>query len=144
MALFERIRLFVRRIFRGAQPLSPPSQELGIRGEDEALRYLRAHGYRILERNFRQTGGEIDLVAFKDGVISFVEVRTRTEPVLLDPLLTVTPVKQRRLVQTAHRYIVSHRLDRQDVTFRFDVLTVRYAPGGKPAEVEHIEDAFQP
>jgi putative endonuclease len=140
--LLHGIRLFVRRVFSSAQPPSPPRQELGRRGEDEALRYLTARGYRILERNFRWTGGEIDLVAFKEGVISFVEVRARTEPVQLDPLLTVTPLKQQRLVRTANRYIATHNLDRQDVAFRFDVLTVRCPPGGAPAEVEHIEDAF--
>ena len=143
MDLLHRIRLLVARVLGPDDPPPPPKHQLGRRGEDEAVRYLKAHGYRILERNFRWTGGEIDLIAIKEGVVSFVEVRARTEPVGLDPLLTVTPAKQRRLVRTAHRYVAMHHLDREDVALRFDVVTVRCPPGGAPAEVEHIENAFQ-
>lgn len=138
MGLLDKLRA----LFGRSVPAGSPRGELGRRGEDEAVRYLKERGYRILERNFRWTGGEIDLVAFKDGIIAFVEVRARTEPVGLDPLSTVTRAKQRKLIRTAHRYAATRRLDREDVAFRFDVISVRYAPGLAEPEVEHAVDAF--
>ena len=50
---------------------------LGNWGEDKAALYLRLHGYRIVERNFRCRQGEIDVIARKGGVIAFVEVKLR-------------------------------------------------------------------
>jgi putative endonuclease len=97
----------------------------------------------VLERNFRCTEGEIDLVVFRSGAVAFVEVRSRAEPVGLDPLLTVTRAKQRRIIRAAHRYAAQRRLQDEDVVMRFDVITVRYSPDGKPTNIQHIEDAFR-
>ena len=143
MNLLTRLRCVMGRLFGAAAAPRSPQALLGKRGEDQALRHLKAAGYRILERNFRWTGGEIDLVAFKDGIVAFVEVRARTEPVGLDPLWTVTRAKQRKLIRTAHRFISYHGLDREDVGFRFDVITVRYGRDGAAPEVEHITNAFE-
>ena len=141
--LLRMINLLMRRLFYTEQASGPVQHDLGKRGEDEAVRYLKAQGFRILERNFRWTGGEIDLVVFKGGIIAFVEVRARTEPVGLEPLFTVTQSKQRKLIRTAHRYVAARHLDREDIAMRFDVITVRYPQAGTAAEVEHIVDAFQ-
>ncbi|MHC4789151.1 MAG: YraN family protein, partial [Planctomycetota bacterium] len=99
-------------------------------------------GYRILERNYRVTHGEIDLVAFKDGVLAFVEVRAQTQPGMIDPLRTVTRRKQRRIIRAAQTYVAAHGLRRQDVALRFDVISVRFDEAGKPPEITHLEGAF--
>lgn len=114
----------------------------GRTAEEAVARYLRKKGYRILERNFRCTGGEIDLIVFQDGLIAFVEVRSVTEPSGLDPLLTVTTVKQRHLLRAAQHYITLRELRGENVVLRFDVVAVRRTSAGRINEITHIEDAF--
>jgi putative endonuclease len=114
---------------------------VGRRGERAAARHLKRQGYRILERNFTTRRGEVDIVAFRQGVLAFVEVRSQTEPVLIDPEVTVTRGKQLRVIKAAQAYCTARRLPREDVALRFDVITVRFGKGRK-AELRHIEDAF--
>jgi len=119
-----------------------PHQGVGRRGEDEALRYLRRDGYRLIERNFLCHVGEIDLIVFREGVLVFVEVRTRTEPVMVDALETVTRAKRDRVVRAAQWYARLRHLEDEDILMRFDVVAVRYRADGSLAHVEHAEDAF--
>lgn len=126
----------------GGAPVRPHQQRLGRLSESHAARFLRRRGYRILERNFRTVGGEIDLVAFRDGVVVFVEVKGRTEPVGLDELQTVTPTKRARIISAAHGYATLKDLSREDVLLRFDVIAIRYHPDGTLAAIEQVQDAF--
>ena len=140
--LWGRLNALARRL-KKEKPSPPTAQRaLGERAEQEAARYLKKQGYTVLERNFRTPLGEIDLVAFKDGVVAFAEVRARTEPVGLDELSTVTSTKQRRLIRAGHQYVAQYALDKENVLLRFDVLALRYAPGGELLQLEHIVDAF--
>lgn len=107
----------------------------GFLAEDAAARWLESNGYRIRERNFHCPYGEIDIVAEKDELVCFVEVRARSWG---DPAETVSPPKQRRVVRAALQYLLSQRLN--DVGIRFDVITV--VGRGRDAEIEHIADAF--
>lgn len=129
---------------RGEQdaPEEPATRKLGRRAERDAARFLQQLGYRVLERNFNCREGEIDLVVFRKGVVAFVEVRARTEPVDIDPLYTVTRRKQQRVIRAAHRYATVNNLRRENVTMRFDVIAVRYERDGSPGPIEHIENAF--
>jgi len=138
----RRARVWLGLPVPGRPADSKYRRRLGQRAEKDAARFLKGKGYTILQRNFRLTDGEIDLVAFKDGVVAFVEVRSRTEPTDLDPLETVTHAKRQRIVRAAHHYAAFHSLSREDVTLRFDVAAVRYGPDGRLAEVQHVEDAF--
>src|SRR5207249_1147092 len=62
-----------------SNPPSPEPAELGRRGEKLAARFLRAHGYKILRRNFRAPrGGEVDIVCREKDALVFVEVKTRS------------------------------------------------------------------
>jgi putative endonuclease len=131
-----------RRKGRRTAPLSPTGR-LGRLGEDEAASYLKRHGYSILARNFRIAQGELDVVAYKDGTVAFVEVRAQTEPVLIDPLATITRRKQRRVAKAAQAYIAQNRMEGGDAALRFDVVTVVFDAGGRAVKVTHVEDAFQ-
>jgi putative endonuclease len=122
---------------------SSPTSRLGQLGEREAARHLKEKGYSILERNYRIKQGEIDLVAFRDGVLAFVEVRAQTEPAMIAPLRTITRRKQRRIVKAAQSYIAVRGLDRRaDAALRFDVVTVLFDEEGRAREVKHLEGAF--
>ncbi|GAB3608226.1 MULTISPECIES: YraN family protein [Humibacter] len=71
--------------------------ELGRRGEELAARYLKARGYRVIERNWRCPQGEIDIVAERGGELAVVEVKTRSSTVYGHPFDAITPVKAARL-----------------------------------------------
>jgi putative endonuclease len=114
---------------------------VGRRGEREAVRHLRRLGYRILERNFSVRQGEVDIVAFRGGALVFVEVRSRTGPCALDPILTVTPAKQRRVLKAAQTWCTANAPLPAGSSRRFDVVTVVFPPEGRPA-VRHYENAF--
>jgi putative endonuclease len=137
--MLDQLRSLLSRFAR------PPQGEgraaVGRRGERAAARHLTRRGYRLLARNYATRQGEVDIVAFRDGVLAFVEVRSQTEPILVDPAATVTRAKQLRVIKAAQSYCTAHGLPREDVALRFDVITVRFAKGRK-AEVRHIEDAF--
>lgn len=115
---------------------------LGKRGEEEALKFLLHKGYKLLEKNFRSFLGEIDLIVTDDGKeVIFVEVRAKTDNVFCEPYETVTKKKQARLYRLAEYYLAS-RKDYQNLSSRFDVISIILSPEGALAKLEHIENAF--
>jgi len=114
---------------------------LGDWGEDRAALYLRLHGYRILERNFRCRQGEIDIIAARGGVVAFVEVKLRRSADFAEAREFVTAAKQRRIAVSAGVWLGKSGCGLQP---RFDVIEI-YAPEGsrtrRPA-LRHLEDAF--
>jgi putative endonuclease len=115
---------------------------IGRRGEREAARLLRRKGYRILERNFTVRQGEVDVVAFHDGVLVFVEVRSRTGPCELDPAVTVTRPKQLRVLKAAQTWCALNAPLPAGSSLRFDVISAVFPPDGRPV-LRHYENAFQ-
>ena len=77
-------------------------------GEDVACDHLKKLGFKILERNYRKTYGEIDIIAIEKNVLSFVEVKTRTSDLFGSPLESITPWKLRSLIKTAQYYKMTH------------------------------------
>lgn len=111
---------------------------LGREGEDRAARFLVKQGYRILERNYSTKSGEIDLIALHDGVVVFVEVKTRTSDAYGAPELAVTPRKQQRMVKAALGYIKYKKL--HQVPCRFDVVAIA---SEREQDVALIQNAFE-
>jgi putative endonuclease len=97
--------------------------EVGRSGEELAATWYRAHGYDVLDRNWRCSTGEIDIVARRGGLVVVVEVKTRRTDAFGVPALAVTPVKQRRLRRLAASWLGEHRIGRR-VEVRFDVASV--------------------
>ena len=111
----------------------------GVYGEICAARYLRAQGYRLRTANFRCRMGEIDIVAEKDGVLIFAEVKTRSFGAIAPAGESVGREKQRRLSLTAAQYM---QLRRMQKPARFDVLEVYLDNNGEACDIRHIADAF--
>ena len=111
----------------------------GRRGEGAVAAYLERQGWRILARNWRFHHKELDLVAERDGVVAFVEVKTRAADGLGHPLEAITARKRRDLAIAARGWIAGH--GRPYHTFRFDAAVVITGPAG--TSVEHIEDAWR-
>jgi len=110
--------------------------ELGNQGENWACELLVQRGYEILFRNYRYGRAEIDIIARKDKLVIFVEVKTRTNVSHGEPEVAVSRGKVGRLRQAADHFI--HTTDwMHDV--RFDVMAISL---GEEREIRHIEDAF--
>lgn len=77
-------------------------------GENIACEYLKKLGFRILERNYRKTYGEIDIIALDKDILAFIEVKTRTSNQFGSPLEAITPWKLRSLIKTAQYYKMTH------------------------------------
>ena len=114
---------------------------LGRRGEALAAAYLEGAGYEIVDRNWRCPQGEIDIVAQRDGVLVFAEVKTRSGTGFGHPLQAVTPVKLARLRRLAGAWLDAHPGSRFSRNIRIDVIAV-LAPRGGPVEIEHLEQVF--
>jgi len=95
---------------------------LGRAGEERAADWYRARGFRIVARNWRSKGGELDLVCVRGHVIVFCEVKTRRTDRLGAPAEAVTRIKQLRLRRLAAEYLVAHGAGPCDV--RFDVVAI--------------------
>ena len=114
--------------------------DLGHKGEDMAAEFLQSKGYCILERNWANKGRkEIDIVAIKDDVIVFVEVKTRKLGSLTTPISAVDDRKQHRIILAADSYLKSHRID---LRFRFDIIGIIYS--SEASRIDHYEGAFRP
>ena len=110
----------------------------GDYGEEKASQYLIQKGYTILARNWRTKTGEIDIIASKDEVIVFAEVKTLPNgtPELLQTELNRG--KLQRIVKTSKRFLLKHR-QYSNSYVRYDVIVIDMP--GFP-EVYHIENAF--
>jgi putative endonuclease len=114
---------------------------LGAAGERTAADYLARRGFRILESNVRCRFGEIDIVAVKDGMIVFVEVKSNRGGAYGLPEEMVTPAKRRRLSLLATWYL--QRRGWLGRPARFDVVAVDWEGGsGAAAPPRHYPDAF--
>lgn len=110
----------------------------GAAGEEFAAEYLRKRGFEILRRNFHSRFGEIDIIARGGRYLAFVEVMTREEGSLTDPLEAVAAAKQRRIIRTAQLFLQQYPEPLQP---RFDVAAVT-ARRGVPESLRYLENAF--
>jgi len=102
----------------------------GDESESLATHFLEQEGFIILERNyFARKLGEIDIIAKKEDVLHFIEVKSGKAD--FDPIYNVTPAKLRKVINSSHYYMKSKRLD---MAFSIDALIIRYG------EVEFIEN----
>lgn len=108
---------------------------MGDRGEQRAREYLERKGYRIRETQWRCKAGEIDIIAEKNGVFIFVEVKTRQGSAFGHPEEAVTATKLRHLIHAAEIYGQMHALN---APRRIDVIAITTTENGE--EIRHIED----
>lgn len=127
----------------GKAPKLPPHLQTGIRGEFEALFYLRRLGFTVVERRWRspELNGDLDLVAWEGNSLCFVEVKTRTARDMTPAALAIDEAKRRMLQKMAASYLRSlPREFREEALIRFDIVSVYLLPGGM--EFELIRHAF--
>src|SRR5581483_10812576 len=111
--------------------------DLGRRGEALAKTFLEGLGYEILDENWTHGKCEVDLIAYKDGVIIFTEVKARTSNSFGEPEDFVDLRKQRLLAEAADEYI--YLMDHQGEV-RFDIISILFDKNAEHT-LKHIEDA---
>jgi len=134
-------------LFKNLLSRTPPALPVtgnkgtGALGEEVAANFLIAAGYRILERNFRCKGGEVDVIARDpiDKSLVFIEVKARRGLSYGVPQLAVTPFKQRQISKAALTWLSKNLL--HDTNARFDVIAILLHTDGQHA-IDHIINAF--
>ncbi|HEX5236124.1 MAG TPA: YraN family protein [Silvibacterium sp.] len=148
MSRFEKLRLrlfenLVNALDRAAVRRSREAPHLvtGRRGERAAFFYLRRLGFIVTARAWRsaRARGDLDLVAWEDSVLCFIEVKTRTTRAVAPAEAAVDTEKKRMLRKMAHYYL--RQLKQRDVPVRFDILSIYFEPG-RAADFELFRGAF--
>jgi putative endonuclease len=112
--------------------------ELGRRGERLAEAHLVALGYSVLDRNWRCSHGEIDLIARDGEEVAFVEVKTRTSVAFGHPFEAITAAKLARLRRLAIVWSAEHP---REGRIRIDVVAIVAPRVGEPT-IEHLKAVF--
>jgi putative endonuclease len=121
------------------RPRKPRHLLTGKQGEVEAYLHLRALNYRVVATNFRvpYNRGEIDLIGWDNGVLCFIEVKTRTSANFAPPSTAVDPDKRKHIRSVARQYLRRLPVDRPPPC-RFDIVSIVLGDGGgKPAISVH-------
>jgi len=100
----------------------------GAKAEDIACRFLKENGFEILDRNFYSRFGEIDIVAYKDNTIHFIEVKSSKK---YDPIYYITPKKMQKILKTIDYYMFKNSIN---IFFQIDAIII------KNNDVEYINN----
>ena len=109
------------------------SKLIGNDGENQAKKYLKKIGYKIVRQNFFSRFGEIDIIATDKNCTVFVEVKKRKSDLFDGGAAYVDKRKQRKIIKTAESYVIKNKLDGE---MRFDVIEIN------GDEINHIKNAF--
>ena len=115
-------------------------RSIGFSGERLAKEELKKLGYSIIKENYLCPLGEIDLIAWKDKTLVFIEVRSRMSTDYGLPLETINRKKQQKIKQVASYYLVTNK--KEDSFCRFDVVSIVWGKEGSKPSIEIIRDAF--
>lgn len=113
--------------------------QLGVKGEEIALAFLKQKKYRVIETNWREQKFEIDIIAINQNEIVFIEVKTRSTNFFGAPEEAVTIKKQQHLIEGADYYINKNEID---LECRFDVIAI--VLNENKQDINHIINAFYP
>lgn len=117
------------------------NSDIGNKGEDFASEYLLSLGYTILERNWRYSRAEIDLIAKDEEILVFIEVKTRSSDTYGQPEEFISDYQQELIFKAAQRYMdkIGH-----DWEIRFDTISilVKEKFEWKDYDLKHIKDVY--
>ncbi len=125
---------------KAIQTMVKRNQEIGLIGENQAVIYLEKLGYRIIQRNYRFSHGEIDVIAVKENILVFVEVKTRRNDNYGDIKFAIDPKKQKQIRKIAESFIFEFADTLTFEEIRFDSIFVMYE--NNRHQIEHLENAF--
>jgi len=116
---------------------------VGQIGEELASKYLSDLDFTILDRNYRCLHGEIDIIAIKNKVLHFIEVKTRKTTHYGHPVEAYTLSKQKKIVKTAWTYLDGKFLSvKSQPAFQFDLITLLLNDVNEATEIRYYEHAI--
>jgi putative endonuclease len=86
------------------------SLKIGLEAEEKAVKYLVKNGYKILKRNFHSRFGEIDIIAKKDDILNFIEVKYSKN---YNPIYRITPSKMQKIIKTVEYFFMLNKYDEE-------------------------------
>lgn len=113
-------------------------QVSGLKGEDLACSFLRKKGYKIIERNFRIRGGEIDIIALDGDTLVFVEVKARSTEEFGSPLDAITYRKLQSLIKTAQFYKLKNK--KLPESMRIDAVAITLDSENEVKSIELVKN----
>lgn len=130
------------------------TKQIGDYGESIAEKYLKKRFWRIVSRNFRARGGEIDIIAYRFGILAFIEVKTRSNDLYGRPSDAVDYEKLKRIRNSARQFcemyhvgrsvplttITGNDKRRNIIKKRIDVIEVYLSRDGLTEKINHIKD----
>ncbi|MDO4534731.1 MAG: YraN family protein [Clostridium perfringens] len=117
------------------------NKDIGDLGEELSIKYLENNNYKILDKNFRCKNGEIDIIAIKNSIISFVEVKSRFFTSFGKPRESITYSKQLKIINSAKYYVFKN--DFYNYNIRFDVIEIIFDLNSTNYTLNYIKDAFR-
>jgi len=110
------------------------NKAIGDEGEKIALKFIKSKGYKVIESNYKNKIGEIDIIAYDGNILVFIEVKYRKDDYFGMPREAVNYNKQRKIKLVAQLFIAKNNL--LDKVFRFDVIEIL------GNEITHLENCF--
>jgi len=95
------------------------SRRIGNLAEEKAVQFLENSGYQIIERNFYSRFGEIDIIALKDKIYHFVEVKSGNS---FEPIYNITPAKLKKIIKTMNFYLKKHKIKN---SYQIDAIIIK-------------------
>ncbi len=117
-------------------------ESFGVASERLAEKFLKRQGMLIVDRNFGDRFGEIDIVAVEKRTVVFVEVKSRASDRHGEGFEAVDETKQTKMARTALNYLKHN--DLLECAYRFDIISMLWPAGVKKPQIEHYRNAFQP
>jgi len=119
--------------------MSKANLEFAKFGEEKAVDFLKANGYKIIKQNYKTRFGEIDIIAKEKDTLVFLEVKTRRTDTFGEPEAAVGRFKQGQISKTALCYLKENKL--LDKKARFDIVAIRYID--QAPQINLIKNAFE-
>lgn len=127
-------------LFFSAKNKMNHNQKVGQFGEGLARDYLVRHGYKIIGENIKVSYKEIDIIAKKQNLIVFIEVKTRTSDKFGFADEAISSKKIKHLKRAIGAYLKSHNSGFQDI--RLDLIAIDIDKDKKIAKIKHYKDIF--
>lgn len=117
------------------------NKEIGTHGESIAKNFLLTNGYKILDMNFRNKYGEIDIICKLNNLIIFCEIKSRYTNSFGSPIESITYYKQKQIIKLSQIYIIKNKF--LDYNVRYDIIEIIFNNINASYTLNHVKDAFR-
>ena len=117
------------------------NKDIGSFGEALASDFLISKGYKILNMNFRNKFGEIDIICKKNNLLIFCEIKSRYSNSFGSPIESITCYKQKQIIKLSELYLISKKYYNFNV--RYDIIEVIFNTITSSHIINHVQDAFR-